>query len=201
MMSRASKAAKYLMSQYSVAAPAEKRGWGIFNKQYIKKQLTEFLQAVIDGGEEILMTARSTRADYRKDLICGFRFFIGDAVRLTEESLKPFDSGVGFVQWVNIKERMISIRFKRGSMNSYAVVSPDQVERVGEERGVPTLISSTDLKKVYQQMSFNEKCFFHYNRGRSVKEIADIASVSVDKVKSVLRARKDQIVYEANVKG
>lgn len=130
-----------------------------------------------------------------KGLLCGFRLFVGDCVEVTSSTVTSNDV-VGVVQWIDPVNKWISVRFDRKGGPSYCVVRPNEVKRANG-RGQSTLIVPQLIKKVYNTMSFQEKCFFHYNRGRSPKEIADMASVPIDRVKGALKVRKEDIIYEA----
>ena len=147
----------------------------------------------------------SKRVDYRKDLICGFRFFVGDVVCLVkgnsillseESSVELADGEAGFIQWINTESQLISVRFRRGRANAYVVVPPDEIKKVDAKRDVSTLLPLVLLRQFYQQMSFNEKCFFRYNKGEGVKEIAQRANASEERVKTALRKRRGEIVYK-----
>ena len=167
---------KEITKHFTVSVLLHQKGWGI--AKFTKERLAELLKGII--GDEMRD---------KKLLICGFRFFVGDCVRTNGK----FD---GYVQWVDVEEKLISVRFDSMGATAYSVVPPDQVEKIVGEKGHSTLITSADLKELYKKMSFTEKCFFQYNKGKGVKRIAEMASVSVQQVKDALRKRKDGIIYE-----
>jgi len=173
---------KEIMKNFKVSVLLHQKGWGI--AKFTEERLSELIRAII-GGEKM---------KNKKSLICGFKLFVGDCVRVKGKFK-------GYVQWVDTEEKLVSVRFDQSGGCAYSVIPPDEVEKlVDEERGYSTLIPLAELKKLYKKMSFTEKCFFQYNKGKGVREIAEMASVSVHRVKDALRERKDEIIYEAGNK-
>ena len=108
---------------------------------------------------------------------CAFRLFVGDEVIVNGRK--------GFIQWIDKFTGLVSVRFKEGSTYSYMVISHREVEKTGN-RGKSTLFTLSVLKNLYKAFSFSERVFFHYNRGLSLDEIAQKASVTNSKVRKVL---------------
>ncbi len=121
----------------------------------------------------------------KKNLICGFGFFVGDYVKINEDK-------IGYVQWISLAHNLISVRFKQGGKHSYSVVPPNKVEKIASgRRGVSTLFSLTELKSIYEKMSIDKKCFFHYNDNKNREEIAKELSISIEQVKNALEKNNE----------
>jgi len=121
----------------------------------------------------------------KKNLICGFGFFVGDCVILNRDK-------VGNIQWIDLERELISVRFKiKGGINAYSVVSPDKVKKIASKRkGVSTLFSAIEIKEIYDEMSVDEKCFFHYNDSKNIEEIAKELSIPIEQVEKALERKQ-----------
>ncbi len=116
--------------------------------------------------------------------VCAFSLFVGDQVA---QFTSP--SRHGFVQWIDRKKRLVSVRYEDHKQYGYVVVNPEKlIKRKGVQgiRGISTLWPPKKLKKIYPKLPFEEKVFFHWSRGMVVEQIAEIANVTVVAVKGVL---------------
>ena len=115
----------------------------------------------------------------KKNLICGFGFFVGDCVKMKDK--------IGYIQWVSLEHELISVRFRQRSGHSYSVIPPNEIKKIASKRrGISPLFPLMELKKIYDGMSIDEKCFFHYNDNKNIEKIAKELSISIERVKGAL---------------
>jgi hypothetical protein len=114
--------------------------------------------------------------------VCAFGLFVGDKVI---RKYLPAERA-GFVQWIDRKQRKVSVRFDGRGNNSYIVVSPRELIKTGN-RGESTLYTSKRLKEIFPDLPFEEKVFFLCSRGLTVEQVAEKANVPVEKVRVVIR--------------
>ena len=116
--------------------------------------------------------------------VCAFGLFVGDQVA---QFTSP--SRYGFVQWIDRKKRLVSVRYEDHKQYGYVVVNPEKlIKRKGVQgiRGISTLWPPKRLKAVYPNLPLEEKIFFHYSRGLSVLEIAMRAGAPIGEIRKVI---------------